>query len=127
MSQVTRQTSTQDAIHSVVRLQRVLEAAKLLNTTLDLAELTTIILKIVRDEIRIDRATVFVVDHNRALVRSLVAQGVDDHQINLPIGKGIAGSVAATGRVINIPVAYSDPRFDSSFDATLQYRTNDIY
>jgi len=117
----------QDAIRSIERLHRILEAAKLLNSTLDLAELTAIILRIVRDEVGIERGTVFVMERKRAQLRSLVAQDVEDKDIILPIGKGIAGTVGKTGQTINIPDAYADDRFDPSFDAVLGYRTNDIY
>src|SRR5207249_10138016 len=55
------------------------------------------------------------------------AQDVQDKEVVVAVGAGIAGTVAANGQTINILDAYSDPRFDSSFDATLGYRTNDIY
>ena len=116
-----------DAMRSIARLHRILEAAKLLNSTLDLAELTTIILRIVRDEVGIARGTVFVMNRTRSQLRSLVAQGVEGQDIFLPVGQGIAGLVAETGKTVNILDAYADPRFDTSFDASLGYRTNDIY
>ena len=117
----------QDALRNLNRLHRILEAAKILNSTIDLSEVTGIILRIVRDEVGVDRGSVFVVDRERQLLRSMVAQGVDDQEITLPVGQGIAGAVAATGEIIDILDAYSDPRFDSSFDPILGYRTNDIY
>ena len=126
---MTRQVQThQDAIRSIERLHRILEAAKLLNSTLDLAELTAIILRIIRDEVGTQRGTVFIMDRSHRQLRSLVAQDVKEgEEIVVPIGRGIAGHVGATGETINIPDAYADPRFDSSFDAMLGYRTNDIY
>ena len=111
---------------SVERLNRIVEASKLLNSTLDLAELTRIILQIVRDEVGIERGTVFVVSEDRTRLRSLVAQEVDA-EIEVKFGSGIAGVVAETGEVIDITDAYSDERFDRSFDAQLGFRTNDIY
>src|SRR5437016_8819633 len=119
--------SPQEAVRSIARLHRIIEASKLLASTLDLAELTTIILRIVRDEVGTDRGTVFVLDRRRKLLRSLVAQGIEGTEIMVPIGHGIAGTVAATGETIDIQDAYADKRFDSSFDATLGYRTVDIY
>ena len=125
---MTKQVQThQEAIRSIERLHRILEAAKLLNSTLDLAELTAIILRIVRDEIGVDRGTVFVLDRKRQQLRSLVAQEVEGQEIVVPVSKGIAGTVAASGETINIPDAYADSRFDSSFDVTLGYHTRDIY
>src|SRR5439155_12955471 len=116
----------QEAIRRIARLHRILEASKLLNSTLDLAELTGIILRIVRDEVNTDRGTVFVLERNRGVLHSLVAQGVEGQELVVPVGKGIAGTVASTGETIDIPDAYADSRFDSSFDASLGYRTNDI-
>jgi putative methionine-R-sulfoxide reductase with GAF domain len=37
-------------------------------------------------------------------------------RINLPIGQGIAGTVAETGETLNIPDAYADARFDTKTD-----------
>ncbi len=116
-----------EAIRNVGRLRRILEAVKLLNTTIDLAELTAIILKIVREEVGVDRATVFLVDGEHQEIRSVVAQGVEGSEIRLRVGDGIAGTVAATGEIIDIPDAYADSRFNRSFDTALQYRTRDIY
>ena len=76
----------QEAIRSIERLHRILEAAKLLNSTLDLAELTSIILRIIRDEIGTQRGTVFVMERDRRRLRSLVAQDVEGEDIILPLG-----------------------------------------
>jgi len=121
------QNSHQDVLRSVERLHRILEAAKLLNSTLDLEELTTIILRIVREEVGTDRGTVFVIDREHNQLRSIVAQGIGDTEIVVPIGQGVAGTVGESGETINLPDAYRDPRFDSSFDALLEYQTKDIY
>jgi len=119
--------SQDEAVRNVKRLRRILEATKLLNSTIDLAELTGIILKIVREEVHIDRGTVFVVERDRRRVRSLVAQDIEGQDISLPFGSGIAGAVALTGHTIDIPDAYSDARFDSTVDARLQYKTKDVF
>src|SRR5215831_11032579 len=106
----------QDIFRSAERLHRILEASTLLNSTLDINELTRIILRIVRQEVGIDRGTVFVVERQKNLVRSVAAQDVKN-EILMPIGTGVAGTVAATGEVIDIPNVYADPRFDSTYDA----------
>jgi len=115
-----------EAIRNVSRLRRILEAAKVLNSTIDLAELTSIILKIVKEEIGVDRGTLFVVDELRQELRSVVAQGVEGTEIRVSFGQGIAGTVAATGDTIDIPDAYADIRFNASFDSALHYRTKDL-
>src|ERR1700719_1155661 len=93
----------------VRRLQRLLDAAMLLNSTLALKELTEIILEIARADVPVERVTVFRVDHQREVVHSLVAQETEE-EISLPIGSGIAGTVAATRAELDIPDAYADPR-----------------
>jgi len=119
-------TPQQDALRSADRMRRILEAARSLNSTLDLVELTEILLRIVRDEIGMDRATLFTVDRGGTAIRSVVAQDAPS-VIVVPLGIGIAGNVALTGNSIDIPDAYRDSRFDSSFDSVLGYRTTDIY
>jgi len=47
-------------------------------------------------------------------------------QIRLPIGKGLAGSVAATGEPLILRDAYDDPRFDRSLDQKTGYRTRSM-
>lgn len=116
-----------EAVRNANRLRRLLEATKLLNSTIDLAELTGIILKIVREEVRIDRGTVFLVDHGRGELLSLIAQDVDGNEIRLPLNTGIAGAVATSGEIIDIQDAYADSRFNPTIDATLDYRTKDIF
>lgn len=54
----------------------------------------------------------------------MVAEGA--RNIRVPIGKGIAGSVAESGVICNIKDAYNDPRFDPSFDRETGYKTKSI-
>jgi phosphoserine phosphatase len=117
--------SQQDISRTAERLQRIIEAVKLLGSTLDLNELDRIILRIVREEVGIGGGMVFVVDRKTNQVRSVVAQ--DTGEIRMPIGTGIVGTVAATGDVIDIPKANADARLDSGVDPTPGYRINDLY
>lgn len=71
-----------------------------------------------------DRTTLFFVDEEAHEIILVLASGA--HNIRLPIGKGIAGSVAETGATLNIHDPYSDDRFDPSFDAAHGYKTNSI-
>ena len=113
--------------HEIDRYLRTLDAARLLQSTLDLKQLTAIILEIVRNEVRVDRVTAFVVDRKRELLHSVVAQGVDGTTISMPMTKGIAGFVAVNRQTLDITAAYTDPRFNPEFDQLLNYRTNDIF
>ena len=70
----------------VRRLEHLLDASRLLNSTLELSELTEIVLRIVQDEIPVDRCTLFVVDRKQKLLRLFIAQGVEEFEITLVWG-----------------------------------------
>src|SRR5262249_55298145 len=118
------QTPNSKELH---RLETMLDAARLLNSTLELKEITQIILHVVRAEVPVERLSVFVVDRARNSIHSLVAQGLEDFEISLPIGTGIAGTVAATGEILDIPDAYADERFEPRFDQKLNFHTRDLF
>lgn len=44
----------------------------------------------------------------------------------MPLKAGIAGHVATTGQILNIPEAYNDPRFNNDVDKKTGYRTRNI-
>ncbi len=97
-----------DATPEVRKLHRLLDASRLLNSTLELAELTEIVLQIIQDELPIERCTLFVVDWRRKLLRSLIAQGIEQFEIVVAVGEGLAGAVAATGQPLDIADVYVD-------------------
>jgi signal transduction histidine kinase len=109
------------------RLQALLETVRLLNSTLELKALTGIILEVVRGEIAVERISVFVVDRSQNLLRALIAQDMEGPEITVPIGVGVAGTVAATGEILDIIDAYADPRFARQFDRKSGYYTNDLF
>jgi putative ABC transport system ATP-binding protein len=75
-----------------------------------------------------DRATLFLVDDTQGILWSKVAQveGEKALDIRLPIGEGVAGHVARTGEVLNIPDAYQSPLFNREVDRRTGYRTRSI-
>lgn len=112
--------------HAVIELSTIVEATKRLNSTLDLAELLNIILQLTTRHTGAERGTVFLVDHERNEIWSLVGLGLDQHEIRLPVNRGIAGWVAQHGESVNLPDAYADPRFESEIDLRLGFRTRSI-
>lgn len=110
-------------------LERLIEAAKSLNSTLDLNKLLDILLDIALGIVDGDRGTVYILDEAKQELWTRVAKGLDGASrvtIRLPLGKGIAGYVAATGDTITIADAYLDPRFTPEFDQQTGYRTRSI-
>ncbi|MFY9802411.1 MAG: GAF domain-containing SpoIIE family protein phosphatase [Candidatus Acidiferrales bacterium] len=112
--------------HAVIELSTIVEATKRLNSTLDLAELLNIILQLTTRHTGAERGTVFLVDSERDEIWSLVGLGLDQHEIRLPISRGIAGWVAANGETVNLADAYADPRFESEVDLRLGFRTKSL-
>jgi K+-sensing histidine kinase KdpD len=116
-----------DAIEGrVSKLQQLMEASKVINSTLDLDKLLGLILKAASSSLGADRGTVYLVDDLKGELWSKVAQGDKMAEIRLPIGKGIAGHVAKTGDTINIPDAYADDRFNPEVDKQTGYRTRNM-
>ena len=118
--------SSQEKDKQITKLGLLFEATRLLNSTLDMAELLDLVLRIARTEVKAERASVFLVDHRRNELWSIVASGLDRQEIRIPLGNGVAGRVASTGEVINVEDAYSLPFFDSSFDQKFNYRTRSL-
>lgn len=71
-----------------------------------------------------ERVTLFLLDELSNELWCRVSQ--DAQGIRVPLGKGIAGSVAVSGESVNIPDAYSDTRFDQSVDKRTGFRTRSI-
>ena len=75
-----------------------------------------------------DRATLFLVDRQRALLWSKIAQGEGEKalDIRVPLGEGVAGHVAQSGEPMNIPDAYACDLFNREVDRRTGYRTKSI-
>ncbi len=110
----------------LVKLHKLMDASKVINSTLDLDKLLGLILDAAVSSIEADRGTLYIVDSIKQELWSKVLQGADMVEIRLPVGKGIAGHVAQTGETINIPDAYSDARFNREVDMRTGYRTRNI-
>jgi len=127
VSEISRRMEHTQA--EVRNLHQLIEAAKSLNSTLDLEQLLDVILETALHIVDGERGTVYVLQEEKKEIWTKVARGLDKDErktIRLPIGKGIAGFVAATGDTISIPDAYSDPRFDPEFDRVTGYHTRSI-
>ncbi len=72
------------------------------------------------------RTTLFLYDAGAHEIWSKVAQGNDVQEIRLHLGQGLAGWVAEHRKPLNIPDAYSDPRFDPTVDARSGFRTRSV-
>ena len=106
------------------KLDLILDITRQLMSVTDLTSLLWLIAQSTTKIVDCDRATVFLVDRDKAELWSKVALGASE--IRFPIGVGIAGVVAKTGQTINIPDAYADPRFNQEIDRRTGYKTNNL-
>lgn len=108
------------------RLEVILDVTRRLMSVTDLDALLRLIAEATTDVLDADRATIFLVDHDRGELWSKVALGEGVGEIRFPIGVGIAGQVARTGEVVNIPDAYADERFNPETDRRTGYRSRSL-
>ncbi|MBI5215437.1 MAG: cyclic nucleotide-binding domain-containing protein [Ignavibacteriae bacterium] len=117
---------SQETLYRLDKMHKLIEASKIVNSSLDLQKLLSNILQTATGTTAADRGTLFIIDEIKKELWSKVLQGESTVEIRLPIGKGIAGFVAATGETINIPDAYADSRFNPEVDKATGYRTKTI-
>jgi putative methionine-R-sulfoxide reductase with GAF domain/predicted Ser/Thr protein kinase len=110
----------------MVKLMVILEANKSLAATFDPTETLRIILKTATSETDAERGTIFLREPGTEELVSQILEGGSVSPIRLPLGRGIAGTVARTGGSINIRDAYKDPRFDSRTDLSSGFTTRTI-
>ena len=109
-----------------IRLMAVVEIGKLLNSTLDLNKILKIILDTAIKNLNADRGTLYLIDHEKKELWSKVLQGDSLIEIRLPVGQGISGYVAETGKKVILKDAYKDERFNPEFDKKTGYVTKTI-
>lgn len=73
-----------------------------------------------------DRGTLYLIDHARAELFSRAAHLPEIKQIRLKLGQGVAGAVAKSGEVVNIPAAREEQRFNPDIDKITGYRTTSL-
>ena len=126
-SQQRRITELERALADERRTSRALrEVGNALGTTLDLDTLLELILAKLTDVLGADRATLFLLDGaNQELVSRYVVGG-EIRTLRVPVGTGIAGTVATTGAVVRSDDPYSHPQFSPEWDRLTGYVTDSI-
>jgi len=108
------------------KLLVLLEIARRVGTMTDLNELLKIIINHATEALDSERATVFIVDKEKNEIWSRIGTRIGKKEIRLPIGKGIAGKVALTGKPLIVDDPYSTSEFVSDFDKLTNIRTRNI-
>ncbi|KAJ3065164.1 hypothetical protein HDU98_011451 [Podochytrium sp. JEL0797] len=105
-------------------IKMLMNTANFMSTDIDLNGLVRVVMQTAQELLNAERCALFIVDHKKKELWSSVAEGAGE--IRIPINKGIAGYVATTGEVLNIPNAYQDPRFNRSVDIKTGFFTRNI-
>src|SRR3954447_23632489 len=104
----------------------VQEGSQALSTVADIDALLRLIMEKVTELMEADRSTLLLVAEDGRQLWSKVTQGGELVEIRLDVGEGIAGWVAQTREIVNIPDAYADQRFQPAVDLKSGYRTRSI-
>ncbi|HRC57222.1 MAG: GAF domain-containing protein [Myxococcales bacterium] len=104
----------------------VQEVSRALSTVHELTPLLALIMEKVTELMEAERSTLYLLSDDGRELWSKVTQGGEVVEIRLAVGQGIAGWVAETRQVVNLPDAYADPRFSPKVDLKSGYRTRSI-
>jgi putative methionine-R-sulfoxide reductase with GAF domain len=108
------------------RLQMLGEMSRQLMAVTDLDKLLYLLGETASRLANAELATIYLIDRERNEVWSKVKLGIDIGEIRVPIGKGIAGTVASTGEMINLSDPYTDPRFNPGIDRQTGNKTRNL-
>jgi Nif-specific regulatory protein len=98
----------------------------LLGREVALDELLAAMIDRIRSAMLADRCTLYLVDHGKGEVFSKAAHLPELPEIRLRLGQGVAGHVALSGELVNVPTAKEDARFFKGVDEKTGYRTESL-
>ena len=111
---------------SLESIYNMLDMTEILSLRLGIETQIERIVTTARKIMNAERATLFLLDRFSGELWSLVAEGLESHEIRTQIGQGIAGWVAKNDQMVNIADAYADPRFDDSHDVQMGFKTRNL-
>jgi signal transduction histidine kinase len=108
------------------KLSILLDVAKALAHQVRLDDLLSTIIGKTAEALDAERATLFLYDQACDELWSKTTDQLEIKEIRFGLGVGIAGDVAKTRLVANIPDAYADARFNQDFDRQTGFRTRSV-
>ncbi len=104
----------------------LLALGELVSTEISAQQLLERLVDAVAETLSADRATIYLLDHERRDLVSLVAHLPELKELRVPLQQGVAGQVARTERVVNIKVGEQGKQFWSKVDQETGYTTQSI-
>jgi signal transduction histidine kinase len=124
---MTHEVEQEAGLGDRARLKILLDVIKAMSAETDFDRLLQLIMKETTRAMDADRSSLFLLDRERSELWSRIALGLEEKkEIRFKSHLGIAGQVATSGQVLNIPEAYDDPRFNKEVDRQTGYRTKTI-
>ncbi len=119
--------SLEDALQrETKKIALVQEVSRALTSAGDLDTLLSLIMAKVTELMEAERSTLYLLSEDGRHLWSKVVDGGERVEIRLEVGEGVAGWVAETREIVNIPDAYADQRFQPAVDVKSGYRTRSI-
>ncbi len=104
----------------------LIDISRKLSKETSLEKLLNLIIEQTTDLLKAERTTLFLYSPETKELWSYIAQELEISEIRLPIGKGIAGYSAETGKIVNVADVQKDNRFESSFDKITGFKTRNV-
>jgi putative nucleotidyltransferase with HDIG domain len=106
------------------KLAAILQMSRNLTADLHFDRLFELIISKVTEVMEAQRTSLYLIDWESREIWTKVAQQID--QIRLPLGQGISGRVAETGKKINVGDAWRLTYFQRDFDLKNNFRTRSV-
>jgi len=110
----------------VRNLNALLEVSKGMAAAIDLDSVLAIIQSHASAVMEAERGSIFVHDERTGTLWNRPSEGLASGRARVAVGTGIAGHVAKTGEMLNVPNAYEDARFSPETDRETDFRTRSI-
>jgi serine phosphatase RsbU (regulator of sigma subunit) len=110
----------------VRNLNSLLEVSKAMAAAVDLDSVLAVIRSRATEVMEAERGSIFVHDERTGTLWNRASEGLASGRARVAVGTGIAGHVAQTGELLNVPDAYRDPRFSPETDRQTDFRTRSI-
>jgi len=115
------------ANRQIKNLTKLVDINGIINSTLDIGKLLTIIMEIIKDIMNTEASTLLLFDEKSGNLVFKVALGQAGQELTekyrVRVGQGIAGWVAANRKPLIVNDVYSDERFDPNFDKSTGFKT----
>ncbi|MBE7411104.1 MAG: SpoIIE family protein phosphatase [Leptospiraceae bacterium] len=110
-------------------LKEIIRVSGLINSSLDLSKLLLSVMESVKSVFRTESCSILLVDKERNELYFHIVAGEKQEELSrlrVPIGQGIAGTIAVTKKPMIINDAQSDPRVFKSVDKAVDFVTRNI-